>query len=316
MACRLKPVNRRVRDAPHSLRPAARLFASLSSWSPLPALRFALDLLFFLPAPPLCSPAPLVADPIGAAAPAAAPAPRRPSETRRQQQIWQPCTAHPCTADAVMSVVAAVFAGVAAVPRQEGPPARLLAADSPLPYRRPRRLGPRNESSRAQHAVSTARLLAGLSSPPAGAEDERANNTTDDEARAAQEVWSAYRAGSGQQDEAGADPSAPSVGEAVDALVGAATRAVDGQAAQSVGDAVGELVWAAAGAGVAVGVTLGGEPTANAKDADHAEATDADGSAMRTTRITWALPEVAALTNESNVTTGHFVKLLAVADGG
>ena len=65
-----------------------------------------------------------------------------------------------------------------------------------------------------------------------------------------------------------------------------------------------------------MGVALGGEPTANAKDADHAEATDADGSAMRTTRITWALPEVAALTNESNVTTGHFVKLLAVADGG
>ena len=164
--------------------------------------------------------------------------------------------------------------------------------------------------------MSTARLLAGLSSPTAGAEDKRADNTTDDGAHAAQEVWLAYRAGSGQQDEAGADPSAPSVGEAVDALVGAATRAVDGQTAQSVGDAVGELVGAAAGAGVAVGVTLGGEPTANAKDADHAEATDADGSAMRTTRITWAMPEVSALANETNVTIGHSVRLLAGADGG
>ena len=184
-----------------------------------------------------------------------------------------------------MSFLAAAFLAVDAGVRQEGH-AQRLAADLSLPYRRPHRLGPRNESSRSPLLASATRLLGSLSSALTSISDQSSSDQS-------------------RSDQSSSDQQA-------NATIDEATQEVwtDYDAANSV-DNVDNEVTNTTASDQAANVTANATDDANATA--HNETLDSDGIAQRTNRITWAMPEATSLANETNITASAGEKFDAAA---
>ena len=189
-----------------------------------------------------------------------------------------------------MSFLAAAFLAVDAGVRQEGH-AQRLAADLSLPYRRPHRLGLRNESSRSPLLASATRLLGSLSSALTSISDQSSSDQS--------------RSDQSSSDQSSSDQQA-------NATIDEATQEVwtDYGAANSVDNVDNEVAHTTA-SDQAANVTANTTDDANATA--HNETLDSDGIAQRTNRITWAMPEATALANETNITASAGEKFDAAA---